>query len=111
MIDTVRTTQRNVKNWSSGEMGLRWTAAGMLEAEKQFRKVIGYSAAPRNSQSRSNYDSTFTSPTPPRPRRPRSQSLCSDHTRTVVTEVPRRPAQPPEAPQLSVAQLRWWFTS
>ena len=23
-------------------MGLRWTAAGMLEAENQFRKVIGY---------------------------------------------------------------------
>ena len=42
MIDTVRTTQRNVKHWSSGEMGLRWTAAGMLEAEKQFRKVDGY---------------------------------------------------------------------
>jgi putative transposase len=47
MIDTVRTTQRNVKNWSSGEMGLRWTAAGMLEAEKQFRKVIGYLDLPR----------------------------------------------------------------
>jgi putative transposase len=42
MIDAVRTTQRNVKNWSSGEMGLRWTAAGMLEAEKHFRKVIGH---------------------------------------------------------------------
>ena len=42
MIDTVRRTQRNVKHWSSGEMGLRWTAAGMLEAEKQFRKVIGF---------------------------------------------------------------------
>src|ERR1700690_805665 len=42
MIDCVRTTQRNVKHWSSGEMGMRWTAAGMLEAEKQFRKVIGY---------------------------------------------------------------------
>ena len=42
MIDTVRRTQRNVKHWSSGEMGLRWTAAGMLEAEHQFRKVIGY---------------------------------------------------------------------
>jgi len=38
MIDTVRTTQRNVKHWSSGEMGLRWTAATMLEAEKQLRK-------------------------------------------------------------------------
>ena len=47
MIDTVRTTQRNVKHWSSGEMGLRWTAAGMLEAEQQFRKVIGYTDLPR----------------------------------------------------------------
>jgi len=46
MIDCVRTTQRNVKHWSSGEMGLRWTAAGMLEAEKQFRKVIGYLQLP-----------------------------------------------------------------
>jgi putative transposase len=43
----VRTTQRNVKNWSSGEMGLRWTAAGMLEAEKQFRKVVGYTQIPQ----------------------------------------------------------------
>jgi hypothetical protein len=47
MIDTVRRTQRNVKHWSSGEMGLRWTAAGMREAEKQFRKVIGYTDPPR----------------------------------------------------------------
>lgn len=47
MIDTIRTTQRNVKHWSSGEMGLRWTAAGMLEAEKQFRKVIGYTQLPQ----------------------------------------------------------------
>jgi transposase-like protein len=47
MIDTVRTTQRNVKRWSSGEMGLRWTAAGMLEAEKQFRKIIGYTQLPQ----------------------------------------------------------------
>jgi putative transposase len=42
MIEIVRRTQRNVKRWSSGEMALRWTAAGMLEAEKQFRKIIGY---------------------------------------------------------------------
>jgi putative transposase len=47
MIDTVRRTQRNVKHWSSGEMGLRWTAAGMREAQKQFRKVIGYTDLPR----------------------------------------------------------------
>jgi len=42
MIECVRRSARNVKHWSSGEMGLRWTAAGMLEAERQFRKVIGY---------------------------------------------------------------------
>src|SRR5204862_1835053 len=47
MIDCVRTTQRNVKHWTSGEMGMRWTAAGMLEAEKQFRKVIGYLQLPQ----------------------------------------------------------------
>jgi putative transposase len=42
MIEIVRHTQRNVKRWSSGEMALRWTAAGMLEAERQFRKIVGY---------------------------------------------------------------------
>jgi putative transposase len=42
MISTVRVIHRNVKNWSSGDMCLRWTAAGMLEAENRFRKVQGY---------------------------------------------------------------------
>ena len=42
MISTVRAINRNVKNWSSGEMALRWTAAGMLEAETNFRKLEGY---------------------------------------------------------------------
>jgi putative transposase len=42
MIEIVRRTQRNVKRWQNGEMGLRWTAAGMLEAERQFRRIIGH---------------------------------------------------------------------
>jgi putative transposase len=42
MIEIVRRTQRNVKHWSNGEMGLRWTAAGMREAEQQFRRIIGH---------------------------------------------------------------------
>ena len=42
MIECVRRTSRNVKRWQSGEMTLRWTAAGMLEAERQFRRIIGY---------------------------------------------------------------------
>jgi putative transposase len=43
MIGTVRHTSRNVKHWQSGDMCLRWTAAGMLQAETQFRKIVGYS--------------------------------------------------------------------
>src|SRR5690349_14898062 len=42
MIETVRRISRNVKRWQNGDMCLRWTAAGMLEAETQFRKIIGH---------------------------------------------------------------------
>ncbi len=42
MIECVRRTSRNVKHWQNGDMALRWTAAGMLEAEHQFRRVIGH---------------------------------------------------------------------
>jgi putative transposase len=46
MIDTVKRTSRNVKRWQNGDMCLRWTAAGMLEAERQFRRIIGYPKLP-----------------------------------------------------------------
>jgi putative transposase len=42
MIECVRRSSRNVKRWQNGEMCLRWTAAGMLEAEQQFRRIIGH---------------------------------------------------------------------
>jgi len=42
MIEIVRLTQRNVKRWRDGDMRKRWTSAGMLVAEQQFRRVIGY---------------------------------------------------------------------
>ena len=42
MIEIVRYTQRNVKHWQAGDMRKRWTAAGMLVAEQQFRRIIGY---------------------------------------------------------------------
>ena len=66
----------------------------MLEAEKQFRKVIGYTDLPRLAVAIERR-LHLPQPNPPRPRRPRSQSLCNDHTGTAVTEVPRRPGQPP----------------
>jgi hypothetical protein len=42
MIEIVLCTQRNIKRWQGGDMRKRWTAAGMLVAEQQFRRIIGY---------------------------------------------------------------------
>jgi hypothetical protein len=36
-----------VKRWQGGTVILRWTAAGVLEAEHHFRKVAAYRALPR----------------------------------------------------------------
>jgi putative transposase len=41
MISIARTTCRNVKRWKDGQMVCRWTAAGMLAAERSFRRVKG----------------------------------------------------------------------
>ncbi len=37
-----RSVTGNVKRWRDGQMVLRWMAVGMLEAEKQFRRINGY---------------------------------------------------------------------
>ncbi len=42
MIEIIRDHARRVKYWSSGEMALRWAAAGMLAAESQFRRAKGF---------------------------------------------------------------------
>ena len=47
MIDTVRTIQRNVKRWRDGDMRLRWTAAGMAEAQRGSRRVKGHRDRPK----------------------------------------------------------------
>ncbi len=39
MHSVVRQTCRNVKRWRNARMGLRWTAAGRLEAQKGFRRL------------------------------------------------------------------------
>jgi len=41
-FSTVEHVARNVKRWQGGDHIARWTAAGLLEAEKKFRKVKGY---------------------------------------------------------------------
>jgi putative transposase len=42
MIEICRDPAANVKRWRDGQMVLRWTAAGMGEAAKQFRRINGY---------------------------------------------------------------------
>ena len=46
MIEICRDHSANVKRWRDGQMALRWCAAGMAEAAKQFRKVNGFMHLP-----------------------------------------------------------------
>jgi putative transposase len=46
MISVARTTMGNVKNWKDGSMKKRWEAAGLLEAERNFRRVQGCKEMP-----------------------------------------------------------------
>src|SRR5215472_17421161 len=41
-LSTVQRVARNVKRWREGNQPLRWTATGLLEAEKRFRRIKGY---------------------------------------------------------------------
>jgi putative transposase len=42
MIEICRDHAANVKRWQDGQMVLRWIAAGMNEARRQFRRVNGH---------------------------------------------------------------------
>ena len=46
MISICRDHARNVKRWRDGQMALRWCAAGMVEASKQFRRSTATSTCP-----------------------------------------------------------------
>jgi putative transposase len=45
-ISICRNHSANVKNWQNGNMALRWCAAGLVEAGKQFRRVNGHMHLP-----------------------------------------------------------------
>ena len=46
MISITRTTTGRVKHWQDGTMKKRWIAAGMLEAERSFRRLKGHADMP-----------------------------------------------------------------
>jgi putative transposase len=47
MNGTIRQVTRNVKRWRDASMALRWTAAGMMEAKKGFRRLKAYKQLPK----------------------------------------------------------------
>ena len=47
LISRTRHVTRNVKRWRTGQMIVRWVAAGVLEAVKGFRRLKGYKAMPQ----------------------------------------------------------------
>src|SRR3954451_21251992 len=47
MNGTIRQVTRNVKRWRDASMALRWTAAGMMEARKGFRRLKAYKQLPK----------------------------------------------------------------
>jgi putative transposase len=61
MIEICRDHAANVKRWQDGQMVLRWVAAGMGEAAKQFRRVNGYLHLPAL---RAALDQTIAAVTP-----------------------------------------------
>ena len=46
MNGTIRHVRRNVKRWRDASMALRWTAAGMIEAAKGFRRLKAWKQLP-----------------------------------------------------------------
>jgi putative transposase len=50
----VETVCRNVKRWRAGDQIERWVGSGLLVAERQFRRVIGYRQIPQLLSSLSN---------------------------------------------------------
>jgi putative transposase len=61
MIEICRDHAANVKRWQDGQMVLRWIAAGMGEAVKQFRRVNGHLHLPAL---RATLDATIPAVTP-----------------------------------------------
>jgi putative transposase len=57
MIEICREHSKNVKRWRDGQMALRWCAAGMIEAGRQFRRVNGHLHLPKL---RAALDASFT---------------------------------------------------
>jgi putative transposase len=59
LFSRVREVARRVKRWQGGMMILRWTAAGVLEAERHLRKVAGFQSIPKLSAALRAHDAAI----------------------------------------------------
>ena len=60
----VREIARRVKRWQGGMMIVHWTAPGVLEAERHFRKVAGFRGIPKLTAARASSRCRNQSPAP-----------------------------------------------
>ncbi len=95
MIEIVRYTQRNVKRWQQGDMRKRWTAAGMLVAEQQFRRIIGYKDLAKLVIAIERHALFVANNNRDRQETHQPVTVCDCQPVRIVTEVPRRSGQPP----------------
>ena len=97
----------NVKRWQDGQMLLRWVAAGMGEATKQFRRVNGYLHLPalRTALEVTVTTVTFANEDPPDHSRARHQSSTGARDTPLLTRRgPPAAATGPCSSQKGVAQ-------
>ncbi len=88
MIEICRDHSANVKRWRDGHMALRWCAAGMGEAARQFRRVNGH----LHLGSRSAEPSTLRSPALSHP--PAKMTRKQPEHHRAATQVPRNSGHP-----------------
>jgi hypothetical protein len=95
MIEIGRDHSAKVKRWRDGQMALRWCAAGMLEAKKQFRRVNGYLHLPALRRAPTLTSAGLSDP--PNTIKPTTRWPHSHHR--AATEVPRSAGHPLRARQ------------
>ena len=82
-----------MKRWLDGDMRKRWTAAGMLVAEQQFRRIIGYKDLAKLVIAIERH-TLLAAPTNP-DRQEVAEPPSNRHANPTAAEVPRRAGQPP----------------
>ena len=94
MISIARTTNRNVTRWRDSHMVLRPAAAGMLNAERSFRRINGYQQMPQLIEALHRHAHPQTASST------KTVGAAAQSSDRIATQVPRDSGHPPPASQL-----------